>query len=194
MNERLKELRKDRLKISQTEFGKKIGITGTQVLYLEKGVRNITERMLLAICRTYKVREEWLRHGIGPMEEQEPKDEIERIAKANGWGVWLQEALKLYSELTEAEKAMVQKFADELAGNVRGKRSSADIVIEETAELTAEAEPDEPAIDITLSKLADGRAELEAGAELTAGIGEAEEYINIYRCLKAARRRVPGCR
>ena len=50
MNERLNLLRKT-LKISQEEFGKRLGVTGASISRLEKGERNITEQMIKSICR-----------------------------------------------------------------------------------------------------------------------------------------------
>ena len=54
MNERLKQLRSV-LNITLEEFGKKVGITRSAVGRLEKGERNLTEQMIISICREFKV-------------------------------------------------------------------------------------------------------------------------------------------
>jgi transcriptional regulator with XRE-family HTH domain len=59
MNTRLRHLRK-LLKLSQEDFGKPLGVTGASISRLEKGTRNLTKQMILAICREYNVRQEWL--------------------------------------------------------------------------------------------------------------------------------------
>lgn len=64
MGYRVKELRKS-LKLSQEEFGKKIGITKSTVSYIEAGKSKLTDKNVLAICREYKVDENWLRTGRG---------------------------------------------------------------------------------------------------------------------------------
>ena len=51
--------------LNQTAFGERIGVTATAISKLEKGERNITEQMVLAICREFNVNEEWLRSGEG---------------------------------------------------------------------------------------------------------------------------------
>lgn len=69
MNTRLKELR-SALGITLEEFGRKVGITRSAVGRLEKGERNLTEQMILSICREFDVNENWLRTGEGEMFEQ----------------------------------------------------------------------------------------------------------------------------
>lgn len=59
MNTRLHHLRK-LLKLSQKDFGKPLGVTGASISRLENGTRNLTKQMILAICREYNVRQEWL--------------------------------------------------------------------------------------------------------------------------------------
>lgn len=82
MNEQLKKLRAA-LGITLEEFGKKVGITRSAVGRLEKGDRNITEQMVLAICQTNwngkTVNEEWFRTGVGEMFNQ--LTEQEKIMK-----------------------------------------------------------------------------------------------------------------
>lgn len=64
MNERLKLLRKT-LQLSQDDFGKRLRVSNTAISKLEKGERNLTEQMILSICREFNVNEEWLRNGTG---------------------------------------------------------------------------------------------------------------------------------
>lgn len=66
MNTRLHHLRKT-LKLSQEDFGKRLGVTGASISRLEKGERNITEQMILSVCREFNVNEKWLRHNEGEM-------------------------------------------------------------------------------------------------------------------------------
>lgn len=66
MNERIRELRKA-LRLSQEEFGSRLGITGSGVSNLESGRRSITEQMLKSLLREYKVDYIWLTTGKGEM-------------------------------------------------------------------------------------------------------------------------------
>ena len=76
MNERLKELRLEK-NLNQTEFGKKIGLSKSQIACYENGSRKITDRTITAICEKFKINEQWLRHGVGPQKKQmTPTDEL----------------------------------------------------------------------------------------------------------------------
>ena len=66
MNERVKELRKE-LGLSGEKFGERIGIRRSAVSNLESGRNNLTEQMIISICREFNVNEEWLRYGTGDM-------------------------------------------------------------------------------------------------------------------------------
>jgi len=63
-NCRLKELRKD-LKLTQTEFGEKIGKSLQAIQQYEYGIRNINESLILLICKIFNVNREWLVDGVG---------------------------------------------------------------------------------------------------------------------------------
>lgn len=67
VNNRIKELRKNELKITQDEFGKHLNISGAVIGMYEKGTRNISDRIIADICREFNVNEEWLRFGTGEM-------------------------------------------------------------------------------------------------------------------------------
>jgi len=62
LNGRLKQLRK-KLELTQDEFGQRIGITGSAISKLESGASGITEQLLKAICREFKVDYIWLTTG-----------------------------------------------------------------------------------------------------------------------------------
>ena len=64
MNERFKEVRKT-LGLTQSEFGKSLGISNTAISNIEKGENNVSESNIISICREFGVNEEWLRTGVG---------------------------------------------------------------------------------------------------------------------------------
>ena len=66
INERIRYLRKEKLKITLDAFGKKVGVTKAAVSDIERGRNNVTEQMFNSICREFGVNEEWLRTGEGP--------------------------------------------------------------------------------------------------------------------------------
>lgn len=66
MNTRIKAVRTT-LKLSQAEFGKKIGLSQNYIWMIEKGERVPSDRAIRDICREYGVDEIWLRDGVGEM-------------------------------------------------------------------------------------------------------------------------------
>ncbi len=66
MKSRIKEIRKE-AKLTQAEFGVRIGVKGNTVGNYELGLRNPTDAVILSICREFNVNEEWLRNGNGEM-------------------------------------------------------------------------------------------------------------------------------
>lgn len=66
MNERIIELRKS-LNLSQTDFGKQIGISKSSVSDIEIGRISISKRTIISICSKFNVNEEWLKSGNGNM-------------------------------------------------------------------------------------------------------------------------------
>lgn len=66
MNSRIKEIRKS-LNITQSDFGKQIGLTQSTINEIEHNRCNINDRHIISICSRFNVNEEWLRNGIGEM-------------------------------------------------------------------------------------------------------------------------------
>lgn len=74
MKERIKQIRKNE-RLTQTEFGERIGVKGNTITNYETGLRNPTDAVIKAICREFNVNETWLRTGEGDMFIQLTRDE-----------------------------------------------------------------------------------------------------------------------
>lgn len=92
MKNRIKKIRKDN-KMTQVEFGEKIGVKGNTVTNYETGLRNPTDAVVLSICREFGVNEEWLRTGNGEIYQHLTKNQ-EIGAFANEVMEFLDEAFK----------------------------------------------------------------------------------------------------
>jgi transcriptional regulator with XRE-family HTH domain len=66
MQERIKQIRLF-LKLTQEEFGARIGLTNASISRIESGSTVTTEQTIRSICREYNVNEAWLRTGEGEM-------------------------------------------------------------------------------------------------------------------------------
>lgn len=73
--ERIRFLRKEVKKLTLEEFGEKVGVGKSAISDIERGRNALSDQMARAICREFRVREEWLRTGEGPMSIQMTRDE-----------------------------------------------------------------------------------------------------------------------
>jgi transcriptional regulator with XRE-family HTH domain len=75
MNQRIKHLRKDVLKISQKDFAERLGLSENFVWMVEKGSRIPSDRTISDICRIFDIQEDWLRDGLEPMRAAKSREE-----------------------------------------------------------------------------------------------------------------------
>ena len=76
---RIKILRKDYLKLSQTEFGERLGVTRSVINNIERELVDLKEHMLKLICQTFNVNEDWLRYGNEPIFKEQSLDLVKQI-------------------------------------------------------------------------------------------------------------------
>lgn len=80
INERLKQLRKDILKMTLENFGAQIHLSRQSLSNIENGNRSITDRTISDICREFNVSEVWLRTGEGnPFVEVTRAEQIQQM-------------------------------------------------------------------------------------------------------------------
>ena len=126
MNQRIKEVRLH-LGLNQSEFGERLAVTGAAISRIEAGNREASNQVVLAICREFNVREQWLRTGEGEMFQ--PKTRKQEIADFMG-KVLNSESDDLRSRLVEAlaqldesDWAMLAKIAKKM---LREEQKNAD--------------------------------------------------------------------
>ena len=114
--QRVRELRKA-LNLTLEKFCEPLGVGKTAISNIENGNRNLTNQMIISICREYSVNETWLRTGEGEMFRQ-PSDEIgyyvedllEYDGKGNPFYDMIIEMMKTYHGLDEKSKEVVRNF------------------------------------------------------------------------------------
>ncbi len=74
MNSRLKELRKNILKLTLKEFGTRIDLSIGGLSDIERGRTPLQERHIKLICKEFNVNENWLKNGIEPIFIETEKD------------------------------------------------------------------------------------------------------------------------
>lgn len=116
MINRLKQLRKDILKLSQEEFASNIGLKKSAISDIERCKANLTERNIKAICQTFNVNEDWLRNGNEPIFiEKETK--IIDILKENGVKPMVLEIIQNYLNMSDEKKEKFDNYLKELIGS-----------------------------------------------------------------------------
>lgn len=119
IGDRIKYLRKQK-NLTQIEFGRSIGILGTAISLIEKGERNPSETVLLAITHEYGVNYGWLKLGHEPMmipKESLDMASIEKIMTGDNEYVkavfrelasmpeeWWKQAVEMLKRITAEEK------------------------------------------------------------------------------------------
>lgn len=116
MNERIKMIR-EYYKLTQDEFGKRIGSARNTIANYESGNRSPSNSVVLSICREFNVNEEWLRNGSGEMFRAEEENSI--VARATmllGEKDPLFEAfIDTYSKLTPRNRELLQQFMSDFS-------------------------------------------------------------------------------
>ncbi len=118
MNHRIRELRKT-LGLTQTEFGKRLGIKQTTVAGYETGGRTPIDAVVSLICRQFQVNEQWLRTGEGEMFASRTREEeiscfVEGVL-AEESDSFKKRFIELLAKLEESDWQVLERMANQLA-------------------------------------------------------------------------------
>ena len=80
MIDRLKSLRKA-LKLSQAEFGEKLGVSRDVISNFENGRVELKDNFIQLICLKFSINENWLRTGEGDMYRKTTSERLDEIAE-----------------------------------------------------------------------------------------------------------------
>ena len=110
MKERIIQLR-EALKLSQADFGKKIGLARSGISSVENGQRVVQERHIKLILSAFPdVSESWLRDGIGDMFKSS-SGEAERLVKKYSLPEIVGKLLTVYEGLNSNQQEAVLDYA-----------------------------------------------------------------------------------
>lgn len=112
VNERIKSLRKDHLKMNQTDFAALIGMKQTSVSSFEKSGATVTDQTIKSICNAVDgLNEEWLRDGIEPIFIEPETFSLDEYIRQRGGTDLEIEIVKTYFELdSDTRKLLVEHF------------------------------------------------------------------------------------
>lgn len=119
IGERIKELRKA-LGLTQTKFGDRIGLKQNSVALIETG-RPTSDQTIFAICREFRVNEEWLRTGAGDMFVPTPASIVDELAEEYHLCPEAQAMVEKFITLDPAAQLAVFDYMCAVVDEIRGK-------------------------------------------------------------------------
>lgn len=115
LHERVRELRKKHLKMTQSEFAERLGVSRSVINNIERNVLARPEQkipMLRLMCKIYKVNEEWLLEGKGEVFASEESFELESFLEKNRATEIEKEIIRLYFEMDpDLRMSFINHFA-----------------------------------------------------------------------------------
>ena len=117
ISERVRLLRKEKLKLTQEALGEPLGLTRANIANIEAGRIAVTDRVIISICEKFNVNENWLRNGEGEVfipltRDQQITDFLgDLIKEENSFKKRLIDAL---SRLDEKDWEDIERVVDKL--------------------------------------------------------------------------------
>lgn len=97
LHERIKSIRKDKLKMSQDAFGNALGVSRDVVNNWERGRVDIKDYVLKLICKTFRVNYSWLSEEVGEPFISVPDIILDDVAEEYG--------------LDEEDRLLIEEYA-----------------------------------------------------------------------------------
>lgn len=112
LHERIKSIRKDKLKMSQDAFGNALGVSRDVVNNWERGRVDIKDYVLKLICKTFRVNYSWLSEEVGEPFISVPDIILDDVAEEYGLDeedrLLIEEYVKLPADARAAIKDMLR--------------------------------------------------------------------------------------
>ena len=124
MNNRLKEVRKQ-LGLTQQELANKLSVNYNSVSQWERGVSNITDRVINQICSLFNVNKEWFVNGNGEMFKVNNQEVIDNLnERLDGLSEAEIEFLRKWLQLSYEERVYIFDKIKFLFGDVWAKKNT----------------------------------------------------------------------
>ena len=115
INARIRSIRKD-LRISQKDFGAKIGLGQGAVSFMEQNGNTVIEQNIRLICETFGINEAWLRTGEGEREAvSAASDPFLPLRQKHQLSFIEEQVLRIYFKLDETARASVCQYVQTVA-------------------------------------------------------------------------------
>ena len=128
MKNRIRELRKHTLGMTQKEFSAKLGLSENFIWQIEKGEREPSDRTITDICREFGISEKWLRTGEGDMRIPMSRDEeiADMVGKAlSGDNEFKKSVIRMICTRSESELDALEKMLTQLVEDAQKNKDQA---------------------------------------------------------------------
>ena len=143
MKTRIFELR-NRLNLTQTEFGEKIGLTRNAIAAYERGNANPTGTAIMAIVTVFHVNRAWFETGEGDMFDQSYEQaETARMIEAVSESPAMRSLLATWAQLSDENKAVFERYAADYVVDYNRRKAEADTARTEALLDEPEADADQ---------------------------------------------------
>lgn len=119
LHERIRYLRKEHLRLSQTAFGERLGVSRSVINNIELDALARPEQklsLIKLICKEFSVSEDWLLNGNGEMEVQAETFSLDDFAKQHSATELELNILKAYFELDpDLREQLIRHFKERLS-------------------------------------------------------------------------------
>ena len=119
--ERIRILRKQNLKLSQEQFGEKLGVSRTVIKNIE--LDNLArpeqkEPLYRLICETFHVNYSWLTSGVGEMFVVTNQTFLDRLSTEYGLSDTAKSIIECYLNLNDEQRSVVDDFVKSVAESI----------------------------------------------------------------------------
>lgn len=119
--ERIRQLRKQNLKISQERFGEELGVARSVIANIETNALARPEQkepLYRLICEKFHVNYRWLMTGDGEMFVTTKQSFVEKLSTEYGLSFTAQKIIESYLNLDEQQRAAVDDFVKAIAESI----------------------------------------------------------------------------
>ncbi len=126
INERVREVR-SALGLTQKEFGQKITLAQTYLSQIEKGDRDVTEKIRKLLCLQFNVNEEWLLTGNGSMFLEDDNSLLSQLSIQYNLDEFSRRFIQTFIQLPASHREVIKDFAASLFDDADSKNSSSNL-------------------------------------------------------------------
>lgn len=119
--ERIRQLRKQHLKLSQEQFGEQLGVSRSVIANIETNVLARPEQkepLYRLICEKFHVNYKWLTAGEGEMLVTTKQSFVEKLSAEYGLSFTAQKIIECYLQLEEQQRLVVDDFIKSIAESI----------------------------------------------------------------------------